>query len=158
MSRYAFDAFTRVGWATSIASIAAPTTAELNAGTDLSGFLTKDGLKTPDQQNLVDVAALNSNFDAEAVGTFGGSILLKMFRDNDGTDAAWNLCVYATAGFLIVRRGIAVATAWTAAQKVEVYPAQMHQPVVIPSARNEATKFTEMLAVTSTPNLKATVA
>jgi hypothetical protein len=158
MARYAFDAFTRVTWATAIANIAAPTTAELNAGTDLSGFLAKDGLQTPDQQNMVDVAALNSNFDAQAVGTFGGPVQLKMFRDNDGTDAAWNLFVYGTAGFVVVRRGIASATAWAVAQKVEVYPAQMHQPTVIPSASNEAVKFMVTLPVTSTPNLKATVA
>lgn len=156
MSRYAYEGETKVAWLTAISNIAAPTTTELNAGTDISGFVTKDGVETPANQNMTDNATIKDTFDAQGVGSWGGAITLTMFRDT--TDTAWNLCVYGTNGYLVIRRGVDVNTAWTAGQKVEVYPAQMHNPVMQRSAGNEQQKFTEMFAVTSQPNLKATVA
>lgn len=157
MAEYANDGFTLVYWTGSIASKAAPTVAEITAGTRISGFLTKDGLDIPFQQNTVDNADLEDTFDSKAVGTYGGDITLTMKRNNSA-DTAWNLAVYATAGFLVVRRGIAVATAIAASQKVEVYPGQMHEPVPVPTATNELAKFKLLIAVTDQPNLKATVA
>jgi hypothetical protein len=156
MARFVSEGFTRVTWATTIASIAAPTVAELNAGTHLTPFLTKDGLTTPANQNMVDNASLAETFDAQLVGSWGGAIQLTMFRDT--TDTAWNLAVYATNGYLVVRRGLTIATGWAAGQKVEVYPAQMHQPVMAATAANEQARFTLQLAVTAEPNVRATVA
>ena len=157
MPEYANDGFTLVYWTGSIASKAAPTAAEITAGTRISPFLTKDGLDIPLQQNTVDNADIEDTFDTKAVGTFGGDITLTCKRNNTA-DTAWNLFVYGTTGFLVVRRGIAVATAIAAAQKVEVYPAQMHEPVPVPTATNELAKFKVMLAITDQPSLKATVA
>lgn len=157
MPRYSPDGKTLVYWVTTIANKAAPTVAELNAGTRISGFLTKDGLDIPFSQNTSDNADLEDTFDAKGVGTFGADITLTCFRD-DTTDTAWNLFVYGTTGYLVVREGIAVGTAWTAAQKVQVYPAQMHEPVPVPPTSNEQRKFKVMLPVTDQPSLKATVA
>lgn len=157
MARYVYDGKTRVTWATAIANKNAPTTAELNAGTSLSPFLRKDGLNINLSQNMVDNADLEDLFDAQGVGTYGGSMEMSIFRD-DTADTAWNLFVYGTVGFVVVRRGIAVATAWAAAQKVEVYPAQMHEPVPMPSSANEQVAAKAALAITDTPALKATVA
>jgi hypothetical protein len=157
MARYVYEAYTRVAWVTTISSIAAPTVAELNAGTNITPFITKDGLTTPANQNMVDNASLAETFDAQLVGSWGGAIQLTMFRDNSA-DTAWNLCVYGTNGYLVVRRGIAIATGWTASQNVEVYPSQMHQPVMAATASNEQQRFTVQLAVTAEPNVNATVA
>lgn len=157
MSRYAHDGLTLVYWVPSISSLSAPTTTELNAGTRLSGWLTKDGLDVPFSQNNVDNADLEDTFDAQGVGTYGTEINLTCFRDN-ATDTAWNLFVYGTLGNLVVRRGIAVATAWTAAQKAEVYPAQMHDPVPVSTTTNQQNQFKVKLAITDAPRLKATVA
>lgn len=158
MARYVYEKYTRVWWVTTIAAIAAPTAAEINAGTDLSGFIAKDGLKLPVNQNMVNNAAIDTAFDAELVGSWGGGGLeLEMFRDI-AADTAWNLFVYGTNGFLVVRLGILVTTAVAAAQKVQVWPAQMHQPVVKPSAANQQVRFTDKLAVTAEPSLNATVA
>lgn len=157
MSRYVYEKFTRIWWVTTIASQAAPTVAEINAGTDLTSFVAKDGLKLPVDQNMVDNAAIDTAFDAQLVGSWGGGGLeLEMFKDT--TDTAYTLCVYATIGFLVVRLGVLVTTAATAAQKVQVWPAQMHQPVVKPSAANQQVRFTEKFAVTLEPTLVATVA
>jgi hypothetical protein len=157
MPRYVHDGKTKVYWVTSISSAAAPTVAELNAGTSLAAFLKKDGLNISLSQNMVDNADLEDTFDAQGVGTYGGSMELTMFRD-DTTETAWNLFVYGTNGFIVVRRGIAYSTAWTAAQKCEVYPAQMHEPVPGPTTANEQVTFKAAMAITTTPTLKATVA
>jgi hypothetical protein len=42
--------------------------------------------------------------------------------------------------------------------KVEVWPAQMHQPAPENSASNTLLRFVEKFAITSQPNLSATVA
>lgn len=157
MTRYVYEKYTRVWWVTTIAVQAAPTVAEIGAGTDLSSFIAKDGLKLPVDQNMVDNAAIDTAFDAQLVGSWGGGGLeLEMFKDT--TDTAWTLCVYGTVGFLVVRLGLLVTTAVAAAQKVQVWPAQMHQPVVKPSAANQQVRFTEKLAVTLEPSLNGTVA
>ncbi len=157
MARYTPDGKTLVYWVSTIANIAAPTVAELNAGTRISGYLTKDGLDISFNQNAADNADLEDTFDAQGVGTFGGTINGTFFRDNSA-DTAWNLFVYGTTGYLVVREGVAVATAWTAAQKAQVYPAQMHEPVPVPPTSNEQRKFKVMLPITDQPSLKATVA
>ena len=116
MAEYANDGFTLVYWTGSISSQNAPTAAEITAGTRLSGFITKDGLDIALTQNNVDNADLEDTYDSKAVGTYGGDITLTC-RRNNSSDTAWNLFVYATTGFLVVRRGIAVATAIAATQK-----------------------------------------
>ena len=157
MSRYAHEGNTRVSWVVTIANKAAPTVAELNAGTIITAFITKDGVNPGLSPNMIDSATIEDVFDAQGVGSYGASFNLTMFRDNTA-DTAWNLFVYGTTGFVVVRRGIASATAWTATQKVEVYPAQMHEPLPQQSATNEQVKFQAQLAVTGAPSLKATVA
>lgn len=157
MSRYANDGMLRIAVVATIANIAAPTTAELNAGTLITNFVTKDGLTVPSSQNYVDNASLAETFDAQVVGSFGGPIAMVGIRDN-ATDTFWNLVVYGTNTHLVVRRGFATATAWAAADKVEVYPIQWHEPLPMQTASNEQSKFSASAAVRSQPNLKAVVA
>lgn len=160
MARYVFEEQTRVWWVTTLSSLSSPTATQINAGTDITAFVSKDGIKMPINQNMVDNATIAESFDSELVGSWGGGgAELTMFRDaTPASDTAWNLCIRGTNGYLIIRYGVAVATAATAAQKVEVWPAQMHQPVNTQSARNEQVRFTEKFAITSQPSLSATVA
>jgi len=157
MARYANDGMIRWDFVPTVANKAAPTTAELNAGTPLTALTTKDGLTVPANQNMVDTATLAETFDSQVPGSFGGPISLTLLRDN-ATDTAWNLIVYNLAGFVVVRRGTLTATAWASTNKVEVYPVQFHEPLPVPTATNEQSKFTAVAAVTSQPNLKAVVA
>lgn len=157
MARYVHEGNTKVSWVPTIADISAPTVAELTAGTDLSTLLTKDGLSLPDSQNMVDSSTLADTFDAQRVGSWGGSITLTGFRD-DTNDTLWDLAVYGTEGYLVVRRGLAYDTAWAASQDVEVYPAEMHEPVPNATGANEEARFTLALAVTGQPNKRAAVA
>ena len=158
MSKFINDGFTRVAWVTTITSKSAPTVAQLNAGTDITGFLTKEGLVTPANQNMVDQGTLATTFDAQGVGTWGSApIELTGYRDNVDDDA-YEAFSYGDDGYLVIRRGVAATTAWTAAQKVEVWPASSHQPLNQPPATNENAKFKVVLAATEEPALRATVA
>lgn len=157
MAEYTYEHFTRVDFVPTITAIAAPTVAQLNAGDELSDLLTKDGLQTPSSQNMVDNGTLADRFDAQGVGTYGGTITLKMRRES-ASDAAWAEFGWKEAGYIVVRRGLAYDAAWAAGQDVEVYPAESGQKVMDPSAANANQTFTVTLAVTSEPDMEAIVA
>lgn len=157
MAPYVYEGKTRIQWVETIASKTAPTVAELAAGTDVTSYVTKDGLTTPANQNMVDNATIAETFDAQVVGSWGGALELMMRRDAS-SDTAWNTWDYGDNGYIVIRRGLAASTSFSAGQKVEVYPAQAHQPVMEPSAANEQQRFKVAFAVTAEPAMKATVA
>lgn len=156
MARYPFEEFTRVWLVPSIANIAAPTVAEINAGVDVTCFLTKDGLNPGGSTNKVDQGSLCSHVDGETIGTVKYDMTLKGYRDAAG-DTFWDLVDWAEATSVVVRRGVAFATAVAAAQKVEVYKGQTGEPVPMASAANANQTFEVSVAVASA-NLKAVVA
>lgn len=159
--RYPFEEFTRVHWLPgedAVAAIAAPTVAEINAGTDITCFLTKDGLNPGGTTNKIDQAGLCSRLDAQGIGSVGYDMSLKAFRDNAaGGDDAWDLFEWNSPGTLVVRRGVAYATAFAAAQKVEVYVGASGEPVPAGSAANAQQTFEVPIAVAEA-QLKAAVA
>jgi hypothetical protein len=154
VARYANDGNIRLAVVATIASIAAPTTAEVNAGTLIGNFVTKDGLTVPAEQNYVDNFSIIETYNSQVVGSFGGPISMIGIRDNV-TDTFWDLVVYGTNTHLVVRRGTASGTAWGAGNKVEVYPIQWHEPLPMQTAQDEQGKFSAAAAVRSQPNLKA---
>lgn len=159
MPRYVHEGNTKVTFVSTLASKTAPSAATLTAGTDLSTLLTKDGLQTPDSQNMVDSSTLADTFDAQVVGSWGGSITLQGFRDSvDADDDLWNLAVYGTTGYIVIRRGLPYSDAWASGQKAEVYPIEFHEPIPNSTAANEEARFTVGCAVTSAPAKRATVA
>jgi hypothetical protein len=153
------DGRTRVYSVPSISNIAAPTTTELNAGTDLSGLITPDGLVgfEPDTAD-VDNSKLNSTFDTKTAGraSFSGP-LLRLVKQT-GTDSVYNTFVYAYTTNIVIRRDVPAGTAWASAQAIEVYPVQCGEIRNLPPAPNEVHKYEVMTKVTSQPNLRAAVA
>lgn len=123
-----FDGMIKVSWVPTISNIAAPTVVELTAGTPLEGALLPDGLTISADTAEVDNSKMNSIANTVIVGRGTWTLAVKYVRG----DAA---NTYATAveaalapkanGYLVVRRDIVSTTAWVAAQKVEVYPAQV---------------------------------
>lgn len=157
-THYAYEERVNTVFCETIADISAPTVSEINAGTDLTAFITKDGLDLSGDQNMVDNAMIHESHDSQVVGSWRINPKLKMARESPiADDEAWDLSIYGTTGYLVVRRGLAYDTAFAAAQKVEVYPCQMHQPIMSPSATNTLQTFSLALAATAQPNLKATV-
>jgi hypothetical protein len=151
------DGRVRVTWATTISNIALPTTAELNAGTSLEGFITPDGLNINVSTNGVDTSNLGSTFTTMRAGRKGFDISTTFHHDGT-VDTAWNLFPYRTNGYLVVRMGIDKATAWTAAQQVKVYPLESAEPSEVPPKPDSVWDFTVQFFLTSDPNTRAVVA
>jgi len=157
MARQVHEGKFNLYWATAVANKNAPTVAEITAAVALTNFVTKDGFSPSINGNNVDSATIAETFDATVVGSWGADVEVTMFRDNTA-DTAWNLCINGTNGYLIVDRFRASGVLPSVSNKVEVWPAQMHQPAPSNTASNEMLKFTEKFAITSQPNLSATVA
>jgi hypothetical protein len=156
MARTQHEGNTKVYFVPTLASKTAPSLASITAGTNLTAFITKDGVDVPNNQSMIDSATIDETFDAQEPGSWGGGPLtLTMFRDSiAASDTAWTLCVYNTRGFIVIsRRGVPIV-----GSKVEVYPVAMHEPVMLATAANEMQKFREVFAVTAAPAMNATVA
>lgn len=153
------DGKTRVYWVTSIANIAAPTTTELNAGIDLTSTLTADGLSglNPDTAD-VDTSSLASTFTTNVNGRTSFSNTQLTLKKQSGTDTIFTTLVRDTAGFLVVRRSVAQATAWASAQGVEVYPALCEEVSRMDPAPNTVERYAIGLKITASPSLRAAVA
>lgn len=151
-----FEKWTRVAWVSTIADIAEPSPTEVAAGTDLTCFLTKDGLNPGGSTNGVDAGSLCSDIDAQVAGSKSYQATLKGYRYVAGDDDFWDLCAHRTAGYLVVRRGVAYGDAWANGDAVEVYQCQMGEPIPASSAANTMQTFDVNLFVEDA-NLKATV-
>jgi hypothetical protein len=157
MARVAIDGTIKVVFTQTISNMAEPTIGELTNGTELSTWITKDGLNTPADVNNVDDSALTDTFDAQVPGTFGGALELTMKRD-DTTDTAWDLVTYGLEGFIVIRRQKDWDDAFAAADDVEVYPGAWHQKIPVTPASNEQHRFTVQFPVRSPgPELEAAV-
>lgn len=129
MADFGFDGKVKVSFVATLASTTAPTAVQLTAGTALEGRLTADGLSISSETATVDTSKLNSTAVAQTTGRDTFTISLKYVLGDGAQDVLVQAAlVRNAAGFLVVRRGIASATAWTAAQKVEVYPVICGRP------------------------------
>lgn len=153
------DGNIRVSWVTTIANIAAPTVAELNAGTILTDKVTSDGLVGFEATTAeVDTTSLDSTFDTKTIGrdSFDGTML--RLKKQTATDTVFNLLTRGTAGYVVIRRDIASATAWTIGQAVEVHPAVCGRERNLAPEANTVRRYEVPTPITSAPNLRAVVA
>lgn len=123
-----FDGMVKVSWVTTISNIASPTAVELNAGVPLEGALLPDGLTISADTAEVDNSKMNSTANTVIVGRGTWTLGIKYVRgDTSNTYAVAVETAMAPKanGYLVVRRDIVSTTTFTAAQKVEVYPAQI---------------------------------
>jgi len=151
------DGMTAVSFVPTISSTAAPTVAELNAGTRLDSFLTPDGLGLEFSTESVDTTALSSTYNAELPGRLTVSTELTLKHQGDGV-APFSTFASKPEGYIVVRRNLATSTAWTAGQTVEVYTVQIGTRRRNAPAANEVLKFTVQAFHTSAPVFGSTVA
>jgi hypothetical protein len=151
------DGNVRVSWLTALASLAAPTVAELNAGTLLTGFITPDGLDISWATGNVNAGNLGSTQNAALAGRRTPTMSITFHHDG-ATDTAYNLMVYRAAGFWVIRYGVLATTAWTIGDKVEAYPAQIGQTSQVKPAPDGTWDFTVPVTVTADANTRAVVA
>lgn len=136
----------KVYWLTAApASLAAPTVANMTAGTEISDFIPVSGVNIAATQNRASIALLGQAFITENMGTHGKSITLTFVRHAaDADDDAWNLFDYKSTGYLVIAR---FGGGVTAADRVEVYQVETSEPLSVPSAENEVQTFTVEMAV-----------
>ena len=159
MSDLISDGNTKVSWVGSIANINAPTTTELNGGSDWTTRLTPDGLKTDPSTADVDTSSLASTFTTNQPGRRSYTVELTFKRGSTTIeDQPYTTLVYNASGYLVVRRGTAYGTAYATGDKVEVYPVTAGEAQNIAPAANEVSKFMSPMKVTSDPATRAVVA
>lgn len=154
------DGNTRVAFVGSISNIAAPTVAELNAGTLLQSYITSDGLMGFEATTAeVDTTSLASTFNTKTIGRddFSGTGL-RLKKQTYGSDTPFSTLTRGTSGYIAIRRGITESTAWAADQAVEVYPVTCGQRKMLAPEANTVQRYEVPTPITSAPDLAATVA
>lgn len=153
------DGNTRADFVPTIASLAAPTTTELNAGTPLTEKLTADGLVGFEPETAdVDTTSLASTFDTKTIGrdVFSGTML--RIKKQDGTDTVFNTLTRGTQGYIVVRRDVTWDTAWASTQKVEVYPIICGREKHLSPEANTVHRYEMPVKIRSAPELRAAIA
>ncbi len=141
----------------SVANIALPTTAEINAGLRIStNMLTATGF-APETAG-VPTSGIEDDFDTSVPGRRSFQNMMMMFKRQPGVDAVYNTLAPDTSGFLIRRRSILVDTAYASGQKVEVYPVTVGEPSVVDFEPNQVERFNVPFFPNGRPNLRAAVA
>jgi hypothetical protein len=126
---YGFDGMIKVALVSTLTNPAAPTTTQVSAGTQLDGRLTPDGLSISVETASVDSSKLNSTANSETIGRDSYTVSVKYVRgDQTEAVAVQTALVRGAAGYLVVRRDKLATVAWTAADKVEVYPVICKRP------------------------------
>jgi hypothetical protein len=137
------------------------TVAEITAGTNLTPFLTRDGISDRGAEAAtVDVADATSMWDKTAAGTSGSSLEITLYRDSVAADDdAWAALPQGTSGYMVIApfgfTGTAGAPAAT--NRIEVWPFEVSSRRMLAIAANESQKFTVSLAIPDEPNVDAAV-
>lgn len=155
MARIVYEGRTKVHFVPTIADTSAPTTAEIAAGTDLTTFVTKDGVQPNATNNRVDTGGIDDRFNPEIMGSWGAAFSLKCMRD-DTTDTAYETLVLDLQGYLVVgynSQGGIVTT-----DVVEVWPAEFGEPNMDNSAQDTKQTFMAEIAMSEPPDKQAVVA
>ncbi len=168
MSVVFMDGNVRVYWLTALpANLAAPTVAELNAGTDITSYITPDGLDVSWATGRVDVGNVGSTYGLNRVGRRTPTIALTCHHDSTSgsTDPAWAIFVYRALGVIAIRRGVLKTTAWATGQggggttgTLEVFPVESGQDSPVKPAPDTSFDFTTDLACYLEPAPRAVVA
>lgn len=153
MARRQFTGEGRLWFVPTIANTSAPTTSEINAGTDLTPFLRRDGLTRPEEGNTIDTADASSRFNKNAPGTYGGDpVELRLYRDSvAGSDTAFNALPRDTTGYIVVRDFGGSSTAIASTNKVQVWQGTVISRSRDPIGDNEAQRFTVRFSAEAAP-------
>lgn len=154
------DGKTKVWEVPTIADLAAPTTTELDAGQQLENIMTPDGLVgfEPDTAD-VDNSALSSTFDTALAGraSFSGR-MVRLKKQSTTGDVVYDLLVREYTTNIVIRRGVDAATAWTAADEVEVHPIQCGEVRNLAPEANTVQRYEVPTKPSAEPDLRAIVA
>ena len=137
-------------WVPAIANPAAPTVAELTAGTvkPLTYALAPDGF---DHQTSVATITSGRYTLAQALesdGIITDTVVVKYVYKNDLSDTASSTLVPGTEGFIVKRLGVENGAAVAAGQKVTVIPVKCSIRTDVPPTQNTELMKSQKLNVT----------
>lgn len=162
MADVVLDGYVRVSFVPTIATLAAPTVAELNAGTVLTSFLIPTGLEGFDpSQDSVDNTALDSTFNTMLPGRVNLQVMRLICKKQDGTDTIYNLLPPNTSGNIVIRaNGVLTGTAWASSQgPLAIYPGKTGQDYRVGvGEQNSLERRAYPWFPSAQPNLRAVVA
>lgn len=149
----------RVSAVPSIANKAAPTVAELDAGTVLTEAMTRGGLSTPDSGDTIDASDLASRQNKTSRGNRGGDTAsITCHRDSEAAaDGAWDTLHPDYDGNLVIRRFGGSDVGWAAGDSVEVWPVEVISRAMA-DAGDETQRFTANLSIPGQVEYEAVVA
>lgn len=153
------DGKERWDWVPSIANIAAPTTAELNAGIRISQWMTKDGATgfAPDTEDAP-TSSIESTFDTNVNGRRKFNNPRLRFKKQSGSDTVYTTMIPDATGYVTRRKSLAAATAFASAQPLQVFPVMCAETAWLDQDDNMPERFDVGLKITAQPNLRAAVA
>lgn len=156
MARIIPNEQTYLGFLPTVASLAAPTAAEITAGVDLTKYLIS--LNAASQGNTVPTPDLSTLFETSIPGTVQASFSADFYRDDDD-DLAWETLPRRTSGVFIVQRfGATPGVAPVAAAPVECWPVVIVSRTASNVSSNTAQTFTVTCSVPEEPVEDAVVA
>jgi hypothetical protein len=156
MSRFVFDGNYEVYFLpAAIGTPASPSMAAITAGTNLTGFIPKDGFNPGVTNNRVTGGALDTMFADESMGTYSSQLQIDCYLDDTTNTAFDTIGVQGTTGAIVaVPNGPAAVGV-----KAYVWPdVELGQPVPMQTAENTRQKFRADVAVRKAPNFHAIIA
>lgn len=157
MARLIPNETTRVDFVTDIADITAPTTTEIEAGTQLTSFLVT--LESSTSGQTVPTPSFDSLFETNIPGTASATFTAEFYRD-DETDTAWDTLPRQTEGYFVIARFGYSGTDNSPAvgDDCEVWPVRVITRSALALTNNEVQRFNLEAAVPTEPAEDATVA
>jgi hypothetical protein len=153
------DASLRVWFVTTIANTAAPTVAEINAGTTVdascyftAGFAPDAAVATITDDRLCLAVVLED----KGVSTWSipeYEAIYDVQNPASVSNKLYAATVENAAGFYVARYGMSVDTAAIAGQKVDVFPAKMGPRPKLPPERNTKGRFKQKAFVYGVPQI-----
>lgn len=131
MSKRLSDGNTKATFVPTVASLSAPTVAELTAVGIVAceQYITADGMSIGIEQGAVIGDTLASTQTYEGPGRTKAAIDLTFFRDSETSgDRMWSVMTNNTEGYWVVRRGVAFDTPYAAGQKIAIYTVTCGEP------------------------------
>jgi hypothetical protein len=157
MARIVFEGNYKVFWVETIADISAPTVAEMTAGTDITEYVPKDGLRYGPGFNKVDASNISSGFDPEYQGSWRMDAGLTLQWDDTNNTALDLFTTHGTLGH-VVALPQATDSSPAASDKAFVLPSDASIGVPNNTAANALQTGEVSIAVTSEPNFNAAIA
>jgi len=149
---------------TGITNVAAPTVAQLNAGTDITCLMVSTYEVRADASDKTNERAVceTSNVDTPTIQNYMGNLVL--FRQFDAVTGApqatdtLNLFQYGALGWFVRRIGTPYSTVWATGDVVDVYKFMVDNPQIQGGTGEGYFKATVPLLQQGTFNLRAIVA